>query len=99
MKKLLLLLLASVSGFSQLYVSPSSYMYVKDRVLFVKQDINLDNNGLIYLRNDSQLLQGTATSSQNRGLGQVSVFQEGTSDNYDYNYWCSPVGIPAAASG
>jgi hypothetical protein len=32
-------------------------------------------------------------------LGRLSVFQEGTSDNFDYNYWCSPVGNASAAVG
>lgn len=101
MKKLLYLLplLLSSAVQAQLYVSTNSYMYAKDQVLYVKQDINLQNNGNIYLRNESQLLQGTTTTSANKGLGKVSVFQEGTSDNFDYNYWCSPVGNASAASG
>jgi len=101
MKKLLYLLplLLSPVVHAQLYVSTNSYMYAKDQVLFVKQDINLQNNGNIYLRNESQLLQGTTTASTNKGQGKVSVFQEGTSDNFDYNYWCSPVGNASASTG
>lgn len=101
MKKLLYLLplLLSSAVHAQLYVSTNSYMYAKNQVLYVKQDINLQNNGNIYLRNESQLLQGTTTASANKGLGKVSVFQEGTSDNFDYNYWCSPVGNASAATG
>lgn len=101
MKKLLYLLplLLSSATYAQLYVSTNSYMYAKDQVLYVKQDINLQNNGNIYLRNESQLLQGTTTASANKGLGKVSVFQEGTSDNFDYNYWCSPVGNASTATG
>lgn len=65
--------------------------------MFVKNEINLNGtgsttDGKIYLRNEGQLLQGRSGSSQNVGLGKLSVFQEGTSDNYEYNYWCSPVG-------
>lgn len=74
-------------------------MYVKDQVVFVKQDINLQNNGNLYMRNESQLLQGTTGVSANKGLGKVSIFQEGTADNFDYNYWCSPVGNASAATG
>ncbi|WP_121377690.1 secretion protein, partial [Flavobacterium endophyticum] len=51
------------------------------------------------MRNESQLLQGTTSVSANKGLGKVSVFQEGTADNFDYNYWCSPVGNASAATG
>ncbi|QRY55503.1 T9SS sorting signal type C domain-containing protein [Sphingobacterium siyangense] len=102
MKKLqflLPLLLLSIVTQAQLYVSTNSYMYVKDQVVFVKQDINLQNNGNMYMRNESQLLQGTTSVSANKGLGKVSVFQEGTADNFDYNYWCSPVGNASAATG
>lgn len=101
MKKLLYLLplLLSSAVQAQLYVSTNSYMYAKDQVLYVKQDINLQSNGNIYLRNESQLLQGTTTASTNKGQGKVSVFQEGTSDNFDYNYWCSPVGNASASTG
>lgn len=101
MKKLLFLssLLLSLNSFAQLYVSTNSYMYAKGQVLYVKQDVNLQNNGNIYLRNESQLVQGTTTTSTNKGAGKVSLFQEGTSDNFDYNYWCSPVGNASVATG
>lgn len=101
MKNLYLSLISLISfnSFSQLYVSSNSYVYVKDRVLFVAQDINLQNNGNIYLRNESQLLQGTTGTSTNKGLGKLSVFQEGTSDNFDYNYWSSPIGNASASVG
>ena len=102
MKKLqflLPLLLLSIVTQAQLYVSTNSYMYVKDQVVFVKQDINLQDNGNMYMRNESQLVQGTTGVSANKGLGKVSVFQEGTADNFDYNYWCSPVGNASAATG
>lgn len=90
----------SINCTAQLYVSSNSYLYVKDRVLFVNQDINLQNNGFVYLRNESQLVQGLATTtSTNRGQGKVSLFQEGTSDNFDYNYWCSPVGNSSTTTG
>ena len=96
MKKLICLfaLFVSVPSFSQLFVSSGSYVYNKGTVVFVNQDIDLQSNGNFYLRDEGQLLQGTATvTSTNKGNGVVSVFQEGSSDNYDYNYWCSPVGI------
>ncbi|HLA55896.1 MAG TPA: T9SS type A sorting domain-containing protein [Flavobacterium sp.] len=95
----ILFLMWSANTFAQLYVSSGSSMYVKDQVVFVKQDIDLQNNSNIYLRNEAQLLQGTASTSTNKGLGKLSVFQEGTSDNYDYNYWCSPIGNASATTG
>lgn len=102
MKKALLL---SISLFfasqveAQMYVSPSSYVYVNDQFVYVTQDVNLDNNGNFYLRNQSQLLQGTSAAGANSGLGNLSVYQEGTTNNFQYNYWCSPVGVPAAGAG
>lgn len=101
MKKLLYIaiLFASFPVFSQFYVSSGTYVFVKDQYVFVNQDINLQSNGNLYLRNEAQILQGTTSTSTNKGAGVLSVFQEGTSDNYDYNYWCSPVGNPSAASG
>ena len=78
---------------AQLYVSPGSYMYVNDQHVFVTGDVELNaSNSFLYLRNGSQLLQGTSGLGTNRGLGRLSVFQEGTVNNYQYNYWCSPVG-------
>lgn len=83
---------------AQLYVG-NNYVYVADKYLYVTQDLNLQASGNIYLRNESQLLQATTGSSTNQGIGELSVFQEGTSSNYGYNYWCSPVGIAAAGLG
>ena len=101
MKRIITILVMVICGnaFSQMYVSPGSFMYVKDQVVFVTQDIDLQNNGNIYLRNEGQLLQGSAGLSLNKGLGKLSVYQEGTSDNFDYNYWCSPVGDATVLAG
>lgn len=84
---------------AQMYVSPNSYVFVNNAYVYVGQDVNLDNNANMYLRNTSQLLQGNTGASSNRGLGNLSVFQEGTSNQYGYNYWCSPVGVPSASVG
>tara|TARA_R110002074_G_scaffold349397_1_gene519928 strand:+ start:92556 stop:94457 length:1902 start_codon:yes stop_codon:yes gene_type:complete len=116
MKNLLLSLavamIANVS-YSQLYVTPNnngtpgdttddtpSYVFVKNQLLFVEQDVNLVENtntttqlASIYLRDESQLLQGN-TASANSGTGYISIYQESNADSYDYNYWCSPVGRP-----
>jgi hypothetical protein len=101
MKKICIYLVFLFSNaiFAQLYVSPNSFVYVRDQYVFVNQDVNLQSNGAIYLRNESQLLQGTTGTSTNRGQGVLSVYQEGTSDNFDYNYWCSPVGNASSSVG
>ena len=101
----------SASVYGQLYVEPTateaSYIYVKDTYIFVEEDINLVSNSSvpgstngypsIALREGAQLLQ-RGTSTPNTGTGQLSVFQEGTSDAYAYNYWSSPVGLTNAAN-
>ena len=93
------LFMFSTAAFAQVYVSPNSYVYVNDRMVFVKQDIDLQSNGNIYLRNEAQLLQGSTGSSANKGAGKLSVFQEGTVNNFAYNYWCSPVGEATVTPG
>jgi len=101
MKNTLLILsvLISFQGFSQLSIGAGTPVYVKRQVLYVGQNINLASNSNLYLRNNSQLVQGTTGLSTNTGTGIVSVYQEGTSDNFDYNYWCSPVGSNTASTG
>lgn len=102
MKKIILStlgLLGSFTAFSQMYVSPNSYVFVNNQFVYVKQDVNLQNNGNFFLRNNSQLLQGTTGAGANTGAGKLSVFQEGTVNNFQYNYWCSPVGNASAVVG
>ena len=101
MKKtiLIFLLFASTKGISQIFFSANTDMYVKNEVLYVQQDVNLSSNSNLYLRNNSQLIQGTTGNSTNTGTGKLSLYQEGTADNFDYNYWCSPVGNASVTSG
>lgn len=100
----LFLLLLTVNSFAQLTIKPTTgtsnnkdnYVYVTGTVLYVKKDVKLtanSNSGLanIYLRKKAQLVQ--SDDIKNSGNGTLSVFQEGTVDQYDYNYWGSPVGI------
>lgn len=77
----------------------NSFMYIKDRYVYVKNGIDLQPaTTAIYLRNEGQILQAGASTSQNKGFGTLSVFQEGTVNNYAYNVWCSPIGqLPSSA--
>ncbi|HNP32209.1 MAG TPA: T9SS type A sorting domain-containing protein [Flavobacterium sp.] len=78
---------------AQIYVKNNSYIFNKGTVVYSKGNLELNGtNSNFYLRNEGQFLQGTTGSSTNTGEGKLSVFQEGTSNNYAYNYWCSPVG-------
>ncbi len=117
MKNLLIVALTalSVTANAQLYVQPTtseaSYVYVNDTFLYVENDVELETNNVsgitnsnfpsILLRNQSQLLQGdaTGTNQENKGSGFVSIFQEGTVNQFDYNLWTSPVGLSHVSSG
>ncbi|WP_313804351.1 T9SS type A sorting domain-containing protein [Flavobacterium sp.] len=97
---LLLLFVGGYACTAQMYVSPNSYVYVNNEHVFVTSDLELNSaTSNLFLRNDGQLLQGTTGSGVNKGVGDLSVYQEGTSNNFGYNYWCSPVGMPLAAAG
>ncbi|HQW68636.1 MAG TPA: T9SS type A sorting domain-containing protein [Flavobacterium sp.] len=103
MKKLYTLLSAVIflNSFdveAQLFVS-DSYVYVGNQFVYVKQNIELETDGNILLRREGQLLQGTTAASTNVGEGKLSAYQEGTSDNFAFNYWCSPVGNASNSIG
>jgi hypothetical protein len=84
---------------AQLFVGTGTSIYAKDQVIYVKQDLELkDGTSNFYLRDGSQLLQGTTNSGSNKGLGNLSIFQEGSVTNYQFNYWCSPVGNVTAST-
>jgi hypothetical protein len=85
---------------AQLYVSNNSFVYNKGALVYVKDYVNLNGtNSNFYLRREGQLLQGTTGTSSNTGTGKLSVFQEGTVNNYAYNYWCSPIGNASSSVG
>lgn len=101
MKKILLTsLMIAFTGIAnaQLFVKDGSYVFMTNQYMTVTQDVNLNNTGNFYLRNTSQLLQKGTGASVNTGTGKLSVFQEGTVNNFQYNYWCSPVGSGAAGN-
>lgn len=89
----------SFTTYSQLFVKDGSYIYNNDNVVYVKADVNLETNSNFYLRNQAQLVQGKTGVSANSGEGKISVYQEGTSNRYVYNYWCSPVGVATGLAG
>jgi hypothetical protein len=87
--------------FAQIYVKDNSFIFNKGTVVYSKCNLELNGaNSNFYLRNEGQFLQGgTTLNGENKGVGNLSVFQEGTANNFGYNYWCSPVGVPVAAAG
>lgn len=101
-KLIVLFTLITAPFFAQTSVTftGSSFMYVKNSYVFVKNGIDLKTlTSNIYLRDSGQLLQAASASTSNQGPGSLSVFQEGTVNNFAYNYWCSPVGNPSAIVG
>lgn len=90
----------SFSVEAQMFVSADSYVYAKNIPVFVKQELELSAvTSNFYLREDAQLLQGTAGAGANKGTGSLSMYQKGTVNNFQYNYWCSPVGGAIATAG
>jgi hypothetical protein len=82
---------------AQLTVKGANFIYSKGTDIFVKEEINLeDADSKFYLREEAQLIQGDNTI--NEGAGVISLFQEGTSNEYSYNYWSSPVSNQATGS-
>ncbi|MEN9337017.1 MAG: hypothetical protein RLZZ500_2004 [Bacteroidota bacterium] len=95
-----LLMFFQPKGIAQIYVSDNSYVFNKGSLLYAGGNLELSgSNSILYLRNGGQFLQGSTAASTNKGVGKLSVFQEGTSNQYAYNYWCSPVGNASSSSG
>ncbi|MDB2462865.1 T9SS type A sorting domain-containing protein [Algibacter sp.] len=92
-KLTLLLLIASNFIFSQdLYVDDNTYIFAKDMVVFVTDDIQLETaDSNLYFRGSAQLVQDTDT--KNSDSGELSIYQNQTTGVYEYNYFCSPVGV------
>lgn len=89
---LIVFLLFSNLIIAQLTVRNDNYIFVNDEVVYVNDDVNLTNSASkFYLRNEAQLVQGTGTTG-NSGIGELSAQQNGTVNEYAYNYWCSPIG-------
>lgn len=86
-----------------------SYVFIDNTFIFIEEDVELEINpnplgeSSIILRNEAQLLQGNGngnpTNQLNKGTGDISIFQEGTVNAWDYNAWGSPVGLSFQATG
>lgn len=102
MKKTILSLTISLYisfSFAQLNVVNDGFLFVSNQIIFVENEVNLSEaNSKIYLRNEAQLIQGNELSA-NIGNGELSIYQTGNSNNFAYNYWCSPVGVPSEVNG
>jgi hypothetical protein len=103
LKKIVLLitvfLMQNKANSQDMYVKANTYVYVSNQDIYIKNGLELNaSTSNFYLRNDGQLLQGTTGVGANKGVGNLSVFQEGSVNNYQYSYWCSPVGNVGAAT-
>lgn len=89
----ILVLLVHTLVTAQLFVGPNTSIYTSNQFVFIQKELELSaSTSTFYLRDDAQLIQGTAGIGANKGLGNLSVFQEGSVNNFQFNYWCSPVG-------
>lgn len=93
---LLALITGGLSMSAQVFID-DSFIYSKGTHIFVKQDINITTDGAFYLRDEAQLIQ--EDNVDNEGEGFLSVFQEGTQNEFTYNYWSAPVGLATATAG
>lgn len=61
-------------------------------MVFVNDDIRLETpTSNLFFRGDAQLIQNT--DSKNSHAEELSIYQNQTTNVYEYNYWCSPVGV------
>lgn len=108
MKKLILPLTIAAFGWMTLAAqttgtifitgSGNDYIYVDNTFIYTTDEIRISSpTSFVYMRRDGQLLQ--SGNVPNRGLGFLSTYQEGSTNNFQYNYWCSPVGVPSAGTG
>lgn len=71
---------------AQMYIGPDSYVFASNEVVFLKQQLELNaTTSNFYLRKDAQLLQGTTVAGANKGTGSLSVFQEGSTNNFGFS--------------
>jgi hypothetical protein len=88
---LLVSLFATAYTFAQLNVRNNAFVYVKDEVVFVENNVNLqESTANFYLRDEAQLIQGNQTIS-NAGSGDLSQLEAVKSDFFGYNGWSLPV--------
>ncbi|MDP3946044.1 MAG: T9SS type A sorting domain-containing protein [Lutibacter sp.] len=64
-------------------------LIIVNNTLFVEGNLTL--NGKIDLNNEAQLVQDTGSTFDPLSTGTIEIDQQGTSDNFKYNYWGSPV--------
>jgi hypothetical protein len=89
---ILSLLFCTSISFAQLNVRNNAYVYVDDEIVFVENNVNLQEGTTnFYLRNEAQLIQGTQTIA-NSGDGNLSQVEPVKADFFSYNAWSSPVG-------
>ena len=88
----ILLFITCLSFAQDLYVGNNTELYVRDVVLTVTNDIRLETpTSNLYIRGDAQLYQ--IADTKNSDAGELSIYQNQTTGIYEYNFWCSPVGI------
>lgn len=72
-----------------IFLESGSILTIENNYLYIKNNLKL--NGKIDLNDESQLVQDTGSTFDSASIGSIEIDQQGTSDNFKYNYWGSPV--------
>lgn len=64
-------------------------LVINNNSLSLSTILTLD--GIIYLKQGSQLLQNTGSIIDIASIGSIEIDQQGTGNSFRYNYWSSPV--------
>ena len=76
-----------------MYVKKNPYAEANKQYVFVKKDSELEaSKSNLYRTNDGQLLHIDTVFVANKSSDSISFFQEGSENNYQYNYSYSHVG-------
>lgn len=71
-------------------IEAGATLNVSDGILLEVEN-QLEINGLIDLLGEAQLIQNHSGATSNSGTGSIRVYQQGTTNLFNYNYWSSPV--------
>ena len=79
-----------ISGYANnILFENGTTLIIENNTLLIEGNLKL--NGKIDLNNESQLVQDTGSTFDSTSSGTIEIDQQGTSDNFKYNYWGSPV--------
>ncbi|KJD33573.1 hypothetical protein PK35_06945 [Tamlana nanhaiensis] len=76
----------------EIEVENNAELQVSDGILIeAESEVIINTNGNLNLLGEAQLIQNHTGLSSNSGDGNLIIRQQGTANQYNYNYWGSPV--------